>query len=187
MYSFTDLEQSIFPCPVLTVASCPAYRFFKRQFRWSGIPFSLRIFQSLLWSSVTSFGHNQWSRSRCSSGTLLFFYSPTDFVNLISGSSAFSKSSLNTWKFLVHVLLNPCLEDFEHYFASMWNECNCVVNVLWHCPSLGLEWKMVLRNFVSHIIHIFLQILCGFLSWLRLWEHKKIRWFYSPPVISFCF
>ena len=48
-----------------------------------------------------------------------FFYDPTDVGNLISGSSAFSKSSLYIWKFLVHVLLKPSLENFEHYFASM--------------------------------------------------------------------
>ena len=48
-----------------------------------------------------------------------FFYDPTDVGNLIAGSSAFSKSSLNIWKFTVHVLLKPDLEDFEHYFASM--------------------------------------------------------------------
>ena len=49
----------------------------------------------------------------------LFFYDPTDVGNLISGSSAFSKSSLNIWKFTVHVLLKPSMENFEHYFASM--------------------------------------------------------------------
>ena len=48
-----------------------------------------------------------------------FFYDPTDVGNLISGSSDFSKSSLNIWKFLVHVLLKPDLENFEHYFASV--------------------------------------------------------------------
>ena len=48
-----------------------------------------------------------------------FFYDPTEVGNLISGSSAFSKSSLNIWKFLVHVLLKPSLENFEHYFASV--------------------------------------------------------------------
>ena len=56
-----------------------------------------------------------------------FFDDPTDVGNLISGSSAFSKLSLNIWGFSVHVLLKPCSENFEHYFASMWNECNCVV------------------------------------------------------------
>ena len=48
-----------------------------------------------------------------------FFDDPTDVGNLISGSSAFSKSSLNISKFTVHILLKPGLEDFEHYFASM--------------------------------------------------------------------
>ena len=69
-----------------------------------------------------------------------FFCDSADIGNLISASSAFSQSSLNTWKFLVHVLLKPgdclenCLENFEHYFASMWDECNCVVvSILWHC------------------------------------------------------
>ena len=48
-----------------------------------------------------------------------FFNDPTDVGNLISGSSAFYKSSLNIWKFMVHVLLKPGLENFEHYFASV--------------------------------------------------------------------
>ena len=54
--------------------------------------------------------------------------------NLISGSSAFSKSSLNIWKFMVHVLLKPGLENFEQLCGSL--------NILWLCPSLGLEWKL---------------------------------------------
>ena len=48
-----------------------------------------------------------------------FFDDPTDVSNLISGSSAFSKSSMNIWKFMVHVLLKPGLRNFEHYFASI--------------------------------------------------------------------
>ena len=48
-----------------------------------------------------------------------FFDDSADVVNLISGSSAFSKSSLNAWKFIVHVLLKPGLENFEHFFTSM--------------------------------------------------------------------
>ena len=55
------------------------------------------------------------------------FYDPTDAGNLISGSSGFYKSILNMWKFMVHVLLKPCLQNFEHYFASVRIECNCVV------------------------------------------------------------
>ena len=48
-----------------------------------------------------------------------FFDDPVDFGNLISGSSAFSKSSMNIWKFTVHVLLKSGLENFEHYFVSV--------------------------------------------------------------------
>ena len=56
-----------------------------------------------------------------------FFDDPVDVGNLISGSSAFSKTSLNVWKFTVHVLLKPGLKNFDHYFASMWDECSCAV------------------------------------------------------------
>jgi len=56
-----------------------------------------------------------------------FFHDPADVGNLISGSSAFSKTSLNIRKFTVDVLLKPGLENFEHYFTSMWDECNCAV------------------------------------------------------------
>ena len=53
---------------------------------------------------------------------LCFFDDPTDVGNLNSDSSAFSKSSLNIWKFTVHVLLKPRLKNFEDYFASVWDE-----------------------------------------------------------------
>ena len=56
-----------------------------------------------------------------------FFHDPADVGSLISGSSAFSKTSLNIWKFMVHVLLKPDLENFEHYFTSMGDECSCLV------------------------------------------------------------
>ena len=58
-----------------------------------------------------------------------FFCNPVDVGNLISESSAFSKSSLNIWKFLVHVPLKHGSENFEHYLASKWDECNC--GVIW--------------------------------------------------------
>ena len=56
-----------------------------------------------------------------------FFDDPVDVGNLMSGSFAFSKSSLNIWKFSVHVLLKPSLENFEHCFARVLNECNFAV------------------------------------------------------------
>ena len=64
-----------------------------------------------------------------------FFDDPADVGNLISGSSAFSKTRLNVWKFSVHVLLKPGLENFKHYFTSMWDECNCVVLLVDHHKS----------------------------------------------------
>ena len=67
-----------------------------------------------------------------------FFSDPTDVGNLISGSSDFSKSSLNIWKFTVHVLLKPGLENFEHYFASMWDEYNCVA--VWAFFGIAFLW-----------------------------------------------
>ena len=67
-----------------------------------------------------------------------FFNDPADVGNLISGSLAFSKTSLNIWKFMVHVLLKPGLANFEHYFASMWDECNCTV--VWAFFGIAFLW-----------------------------------------------
>ena len=79
-----------------------------------------------------------------------FSHDPADVGNLISGSSAFSKSRLNIWKFMVHLLLKPGLENFEHYFASLWGECNCVVLwVFFDIVSLGLEWKLTFSSTVA--------------------------------------
>ena len=67
-----------------------------------------------------------------------FFNDPVDAGNLIFGSSAFSKSSLNIWKFTVHTLLKPDLENFEHYFTSMWDDCNCAV--VWAFFDIAFLW-----------------------------------------------
>ena len=64
-----------------------------------------------------------------------FLNGPTDVGNLISGSSAFSKSSLNIWNLMVHVLFKPGLKNFEHYFVSVCDECNCAV------PFFGIGMK----------------------------------------------
>ena len=66
-----------------------------------------------------------------------FFDDSVAVDNSISGSSAFSKSSLNIWKFTAHTLLKPGLENFEHYFASMLDECNCVV--AWTFFGIGMK------------------------------------------------
>ena len=67
-----------------------------------------------------------------------FFHDPVDVGNLISGSSAFSKTSVNIWKFMIHVLLKPGLENFEHYFASVWGECDGVV--VWIFFGIAFLW-----------------------------------------------
>ena len=80
-----------------------------------------------------------------------FYGDLMDVGNLISGSSAFSKSSLNIWKFTVCILFKPGLENFEHYFASVWDKCNCAssLSILWHCLSLWLEWKLTFSSAVA--------------------------------------
>ena len=70
---FLIWNQSAVPCPVLTIASWPAYRLLKKHIRWSVISISLRIFHSLLWSTQLKYLHHQRSRSRCFSGILLLF------------------------------------------------------------------------------------------------------------------
>ena len=67
-----------------------------------------------------------------------FFDDPSDVGNLISGSSAFSKTSLNIWNFSLHGLWKTGLENLEHYFASMWDQCNCVV--VWAFFGIALLW-----------------------------------------------
>ena len=116
------------------------------------------VFPSLSeFSTVCCDSHNQWlwhskkGRSRCFLELCCFFDDPPDVGNLISGSSDFSKSSLNIWKFMIHVLLKPGLENFEHYFTSVWDECNLwgSLSILWHCLSLGLEWKLTFSSPVA--------------------------------------
>ena len=70
-----------------------------------------------------------------------FVNDPMDVDNLISGSSAFSKSSLNIWNFMVHVLLKPGLENFEYYFPRVWDECNCAV--VWTFFGIAFLWDLV--------------------------------------------
>ena len=123
---FPVWNQSVVPRPVLSVASWPVYRFLKRQVRWSGILICFRIFHSLLWSTQSKgFGVINKAEIDVFLELSCFFDNPTDVGNLISVSSAFSKTSFS--KFLVQILLKPGLENFEHYFTSMWDECDCAL------------------------------------------------------------
>ena len=101
-----------------------------------------------------------------------FFNDPADIGSLISGSSAFSNTSLNIWKFTVHVLLKPGLENFENYFTSMWDECNCAV--VWRVfalPFFGIGMKTDLFQSCGHCwVFQFADILSVALS-----QHHLLR------------
>ena len=108
------------------------------------------------------------------------FYDPTEFGNLISGTSAFSKSSLNIWKFSVHVLLKTSLENFEHYFASMWDECNCVI--VWTFFGIAFLWDwnenwpfpvelfQILKDDVIKVLHSIVQQIWKTHQWPQDWK-----------------
>ena len=135
---FPIWNQSVVSCPILTVTSWPAYIFLTRQVRWSGILISWRIFQFVVIHTVKDFGTVNEDKAEVFLKLSCFFYDPTDIGNLISGSSAFSKSNFNILKFSVHLLLKPSLQNFEHYFASVWYECNCVE--VWTFFGIALLW-----------------------------------------------
>ena len=175
-------------CPVLTVASWPAYRFLKRQVRWSGIPISQNFPQFIVIHTVKGFGIVNKAELDVFLDLSCFFDDPADVGNLISGSSAFSKSSLDIWKFMVHILLKPGLENFEHYFTSVWDECNCAViwTFFWHCLSLGLEWKLTFSSPVATVVfQIFWHVECNtfIASTFRIWNSST--GIPSPPLALF--
>ena len=108
-----------------------------------------------------------------------FFHDLADVGNLISVCSAFSKTSLNIRKFMVHILLKPGLENSEHYFTSMWDECNCAVvwaffgiaflwdwNENWHFP---VPWPLLgfpnlLAYWVQHFKCILMSFMCNMME-----------------------
>ena len=79
-----------------------------------------------------------------------FFHDPEDVGNLISGSSAFSKSSLNIWKFMVHVLLKPGLENFEHYLLAC--EMSAIVQEFEHICYFMLKFSLALSIGLGKIL-----------------------------------
>ena len=137
MSSFSYLEPVV-PCPVLTVPSWPAYRFLKRQVRWSGIPISRRIFQFVVTYTVKGIGIVNKAEVDGFLELSCFVDDPVDVGNFIFGSSTFSKSNLDFWKFSIHILLKPCLVNFEHYFASVWDECTCAL--VWTFFGIAFLW-----------------------------------------------
>ena len=140
MYSVFCLEPVC--CSMFSsVTSWPAHRFLKRRMQRSGIPTSFRIFQFVVLYTVKGFGIvNKEETDFFFLEFYCFFNDPVDAGNLNSGSSVFSKTSLNLWKFTVHVLLKPGLENFEHYFTRVWDECNCAV--VWTFFGNAFLWDL---------------------------------------------
>ena len=139
---FSIWNQFCVPCLVLSVRSWPASNFFRSQVRWSGSPISLRIFHCFLWSAQSK--ALTWSMKQ----NQLFFWNslafsmmqrvlpiwslvPLQFLNpaWTSGSSRFTY-----W-------LKPTLENFQHYFANVWNECNCAVVWTFFGTTIPWDWN----------------------------------------------
>ena len=117
------------------------------------------------------------------SGTLLLFLWSNGCWQLDLWSSAFAKSSLNIWKFMVHVLLKPGLEDFEHYFTSMWDECNYAV--VWAFFGIGMKTDLFQSCGHCWIFQICWHIECSTFtaSSFRIWNSStRIP---SPPLALF--
>ena len=87
-----------------------------------------------------------------------FFSDPVDVGSLVSGSSAFSKTSLNIWKFMVHKLLKPGLQNFKLYFTSMWDECNCAV--VWAFFGIAFLWDWKKMDFFQSCGHCSVFQIC---------------------------
>ena len=123
--------------------SLTAYRFLRRQIRWSSIPISWRIFQFVVIHSVKGFGIVNKAEVGAFLELSYFFHDPVDVGNLISGSSAFSKTSLNICKFTVQYCWNLAWRILNITLLAC--EMNAIVqglSILWHCLSLGLKWKL---------------------------------------------
>ena len=143
MYSFPNLEPV---CCSISGSNCHFLTCIQISQETGKVVWGSHLFKNfpqfvvMLWSTVKGFGIVNKAEVDVLL-ELLFFYNPTDVGNLISGSSAFAKSSLNIWKFLVQYcwslawrILSITLLVGEHLCGS--------VKLLWHCLSLGLEWKV---------------------------------------------
>ena len=112
-----------------------------------------------------------------------FFHDPANVGNLIFGSSAFSKTCLNIWKFMVHVLLKSDLENLGPYFTSVWNKCNCAI--VW--AFFGIAKKADLFQSCGHcwVFHIcwHIEFSTFTVSSFRVWNNSS--GIPSPPLALF--
>ena len=161
----------------------------REQVRWFGIPIFWRIFQFVVTDTVKGFGVVNEAEIDVFLELSCFFDDPMYVGSLISGSSAFSKSNLNIWKFIVHVLLKPGLENFEHFFVGMWDECNCAV--VWAFFGIAFLWDWNENNLFQSCGHCwFFQICCHLeystfpASSFRIWN--KLSKFQETQNVFLC-
>ena len=132
---FPIWNQSVVPCPVLTIASWHSQKAGKvvwYSHHFKNFPQFVVIHTVKGFSIVSEAEVDVFLELTC------FCYDPADVGNLISGSSSFSKSTWTSENSQFHVLLKLGLENFEHYFASMWDECNCAV--VWAFFGIAFLW-----------------------------------------------
>ena len=183
---FPIWNQSVFPRSVLTVASWPAYRFHKRQVRYSHLLNNFPEFVVI--HRVKSFGIVNKAEVDIFLALSCVFDDPRDVGNLISGSSAFSKSSLNMWKLKVDILLKPGVENFEHFFTSVWDECDCVL--VWTFLGIAFLWDWN-ENWPSSVLWPLLNFPNLLACWMwhlhsiifRIWNSSA--GILSPPLALF--
>ena len=146
-----------------SVTSWPAYRFLRRQVRWSGIPRFFKNFpRFVVIHTVKDFSIVNKAEVDVFLELFCFFDDPMNAGNSISGSSVSLKPSLYTWKLSVHVLLKHSLKDFEHYLASMWKVLNCMVV----CTFFGIAF---LRNCKENWPFLVIWPLLSSLNLLQYW------------------
>ena len=147
---FSILNQSVVSQRVLTAACWPAYRFLRRQVRWVWCSHLFKSFpQFIKIHTVKGFHVVDETEIDVSLEFPSFLCDIVKVGNWSSGSSSFSKPSLDIWKFLVHIMLKLRVQDFKHDLTSMGDECNCLVvwtffstaplgdwDEDWHFPAL---------------------------------------------------
>ena len=163
MYSFPIWNQSVVPCPVLTIASWLGYLISQEagQVVWYS-----HLFQSFpqffVIHTVKVFGIVNKAEIDIFLESFCFFNDPADAGNLISGSSVFCKTTLNIWNFMVHILLKPGLENFEHYRKLR----SCLA----YCDPMDCSLP-------ASSVHGILQ--AGILKWVPMPSFRKILYYLS--------
>ena len=149
MYSFTCLEPVC--CP-MSISNCCFLACIQLSQEAGQVVWYSHLFQNfsqfIVIRTVEGFGVVNKAETDVFLELACLFDDPEDVGNLISGSSAFSKTSLNIWKFTVHALLKPGLENFEHYFTSVWDEYNCVV--LWAFFGIAFSCYVSVNFLLAH-------------------------------------